>query len=92
MSNDYELAKKVAKRVAFKYDPKEKKQSKVDRLKKVLKERVGLSNGVSEDIADALVRNREVERLAIQKSWPLTKGTLEGPKGTMTLEELKAMI
>ena len=84
---------RVANRyLAFKYEPKEKKQSKVDRLMKVIRDATGLSRGVSEDIADAVVRNREVERLAIQKSWPITDGTIEGLSGSIKLDEVRSQV
>lgn len=84
---------RVARRyLAYKYDPKEKKQSKVDRLMRVIRDATGLSRGVSEDIADAVVRNREVERLAVQKGWPLEGGVIEGPAGTIKLEDVQAQV
>jgi hypothetical protein len=82
------LARKVARRYAFKYQHKEKKQHKVDRLLKTIRDATGISKGVATDIADAIVRGREVERLAIQKGWPLQEGVLEGPNGTIELKEL----
>lgn len=83
------LAAKVARRfIGFKYQSKETKEHKVDRLTKVLRTATGLSRGVSESICDAYVRGREVERLALQKSWPLTGGRITGPTGSMTLDEL----
>ncbi len=85
------LALRVAARFkdAFKYDDKEKKTSKVERLTKVLREKTGLSRSMGETIVDALVRGREVERLAMQKSWPIEDGTITGPDGTMTLAALR---
>lgn len=86
-------ASQVARRfLAFKYEPKEKKTSKVERLMKAIREATGLSRSVSEDIADAIVRNREVERLAVQKSWPLNEGVIEGPSGSIKLDELRAQV
>lgn len=78
--------------MAFKYEPKEKKTSKVERLMKVIRDATGLSRGVSEDIADAVVRNREVERLAIQKGWPIESGVIEGPSGTIKLEDVRSQV
>lgn len=88
------LALKVAARfrTGFKYEPKEKKQSKVDRIMRVLREQTGLSRGVSEDIADAIVRNREVARLAIQKNWPIEDGLIVGPQGALAWTELQASL
>lgn len=84
---------RVAQRFkAFKYEPKEKKTTKVDRLMKVIRDATGLSRGVSEDIADAIVRNREVERLAIQKGWPLQDGVIEGPSGVIRVDDVKAQV
>lgn len=84
-----ELAKKVAARWAFKYQPKETKQHKVERLMKMIREVTGLGRGTSEDVADAVVRNRNLGALALQKGWPVNEdGELEGPKGSMTLAEL----
>jgi hypothetical protein len=77
---------------AFKYQPKENKQSKVERLMKLIREATGISRGQSEGIADAIVRNREVDRLAIQKSWPIQGGTIEGPKGSISVDALRAEI
>lgn len=83
------LAPRVASRyVAFRYQPKETKEHKVDRLTKVLRDATGLSRGMSESIVDALVRGREVERLAVQKGWPLDGDRITGPAGEMTLEQL----
>lgn len=83
------LADRVMRRyVAFKYQPKETKEHKVDRLTKVLRDETGLSRGVSESIVDAYVRGREVDRLAIQKGWPLSGDRITGPTGSMTLDEL----
>jgi len=78
----------LAKRVAFKYVPKEKKEHKVDRLAKVIRDATGLSRGTSEAIADAVVRGRNLEALALQKSWPVEDGTLTGPDGSLELSRL----
>lgn len=83
------LVPRVVRRfLSFKH--KETKANKVDRLSKQIREATGLSRGQSEDIADAIVRGREVERLALQKSWPIQGGVIEGPKGTLDLKELDA--
>lgn len=87
------IAERVARRfLTFKYEPKEKKQSKVDRLMRVIREKTGVSRGVSEDIADAIVRGREVARLAIQKGWPIQDDEIVGPNGTLTLTEVRALV
>jgi hypothetical protein len=80
----------LARRVAFKYVPKEKKEHKVDRLSKVIREATGLSRGMSEAIADAVVRGRDLEALALQKSWPVEDGTLTGPNGSLDLRSLQS--
>lgn len=87
------IASRVARRfVALKYEPKESKQSKVDRLMRVLREETGLSRGVATDLADAFVRGRDVPGLALQKGWPIEDGTIVGPQGTLDLSRLKSML
>lgn len=86
------LTRRVFHRYAFKYIPKEKKEHKVERLSRALREATGLSKGQAVDIADAVVRGREVERLAIQKNWPITDGIVEGPKGAMSLKDLRSQV
>ena len=76
-------------RVAFKFQPKEKKQNKVDRLMKEIREATGISRSQAEDIADAIIRNREIERLAIQKGWPVEDGQIVGPNGSINLRQLQ---
>lgn len=93
MNQNKAMARRVAARYAFKYEPKEKKEHKVDRLKKEIADKTGVSKGLAEDIADALVRGRDVLRLAIQKGWDqLTEVNgdpiLEGPKGKLELASL----
>ena len=84
-----DLARKVAARYAFKYQPKETKQHKVERLTKVIRDLTGLGRGTAEDIADAVVRNRDLKALALQKGWPVSEqGALEGPKGSVALKDL----
>ncbi len=83
----------LAYRVAFRYQEKEKKQHKVTRLTEFIRNATGLSRGIAEGIADAVVRGREVLRLALQKGWPLGEdGLLEGPKGTLTLQTIQAQV
>lgn len=88
------MSQRVAKRFreGFKYEPKEKKQTKVDRLMRFIRERTGVSRGVAGDIADAVVRNRELDRLALQKGWPMQDGVIEGPSGTLPISEIKAEV
>lgn len=88
---DREMALRVASRfmTAFKYQPKEKKKSKVDRLTKFIREKTGLGRGQAQDIADAIVRGRNLEALALQKSWPVEDGQIEGSKGSLSLTEVR---
>ncbi len=91
MSDD--LAKRVAARYAFKYQPKEKKQHKVERITKVIRDITGLGRTTAESVADAVVRNRDLDALAIQKNWPLNDdGLLEGPKGAMDFKDIAAEV
>ncbi len=79
----------IARRVAFKY--KEKKQTKVDRLSKEIREATGVSKTMAADIADAVVRGRDLEALARQKGWTMDDdGKLEGPNGSLDLSKLDA--
>lgn len=82
------IAERVARRFAFKYEPKEKKQTKVDRVMRFIRDETGLSRGLSEQIADAFVRGREVERLAVQKGWPIENGVITGPQGSLELGKI----
>jgi len=82
------LARRVALRWAFKYVPKEKKEHKVERVRDMIREQTGLSKGQSEAIADAYIRGRDVERLALQKNWPIENGTVTGPSGSLELTAL----
>lgn len=86
------IAERVARRFAFKYEPKESKQSKVDRLMRFIREHTGVSRGVSEDMADAIVRNRDVLRLAIQKGWPIEDGAIVGPQGALDVAKVRSVV
>jgi len=88
------IAERVARRYveSFKYEPKEKKQSKVDRLMRHIREVTGVSRGVAGDIADALVRGRDVPRLAIQKGWPIEGDAIIGPEGSLDMADARSMI
>jgi len=82
------LIRQVVRRfMAFKYEPKETKQHKVERLSKAIREETGISRGQAEAIADAYIRGREIERLAIQKGWPLADGIVTGPDGAFELSK-----
>jgi hypothetical protein len=82
------IARRVALRWAFKHVPKETKEHKVERVRDVIREKTGLSKTQSEAIADAYVRGRDVERLALQKNWPIENGTITGPSGSLELSTL----
>lgn len=89
MTSDRLIARRVVARFvgAKPYvKDKETKEHKVDKLADKIRDATGLSKGMSESIADAIVRGREVLRLAIQKNWPISEdGVIEGPKGTLDL-------
>lgn len=87
-SVDDPLVKRVVQ--AFKYDHKETKEGKIDRLKKRIRDATGISGSKAEQIADAIVRGREVERLAVQKGWPIEDGIIKGDGGEIALSDLKA--
>ena len=89
LRHDQAMAQRVATRWAFKYVPKEKKKSKVDRLTKLIREKTGLGRGTAEDIADAVVRGRNTDALAVQKKWPVEDGEIEGPKGTLSIQKVR---
>lgn len=84
-------ARRVALRWAFKFVPKEKKEHKVERVRDIIREKTGLPKGTSDAIADAYVRGREVERLALQKNWPIEDGKIQGPSGSLDLNELPVL-
>ena len=86
-TGEAKAAKRLASRYrqSFKYEPKESKKSKVEKLMHVIREATGISKGMAEDIADAIVRGREVLRLALQKSWPIEDGQIVGPKGSIAI-------
>ena len=67
---------------------KETKQNKVKKMTKIIKDVTGLSKGVSEAIADAIVRGRDVVRLALQKDWPIDADIITGPTGSIDLNRL----
>ena len=83
------LTAKVAARWAFKYQPKEKKKSKIDRLGKYIRAQTGIGRGQAEDIADAIIRGRELDRLAVQKNWPVEDGKIKGDKGSVSFKQVR---
>lgn len=80
----------VRRFVALKYVPKEKKKNKAERLAKFIREKTGLSNAHAQGIADAIVRGRDLEALALQKNLPVEGGKIEGPKGSISVDKVKA--
>ena len=85
------IAANVVRRfTALKYVPKEKKKNKVERVSKLIREKTGLSNKQCDAIADALVRGRDLEALALQKNLPVEGGKIEGPKGSLTVSKVEA--
>lgn len=85
------LARRVALRWAFKYVPKETKEHKIERMRDLIRERTGLSKTQAEAIAAAYVRGREVERLALQKKWPIDNGIIQGPSGNLAMNDLPVL-
>jgi hypothetical protein len=78
MTNYPSIETRVARRFAFKYAPKETKKNKVEKAKKFIADKAGVSKSMAEAIADALVRGRDVARLALQKGWPIEDGKING--------------
>jgi hypothetical protein len=78
--------------VAFKYEPKETKQHKAERVGDSIRDATGLQKGVSLAIADAFVRGRDVNLLATPKAWPIERGMITGPRGEMPVSELPALL
>ena len=81
------LARKVALRFRDQRGPS--KKTRVRDLAHHIHETTGVSGGVSVQIADAFVRGRDVERLAIGKRWPIQNGVIEGPDGNLALNALQ---
>jgi hypothetical protein len=77
---------------AFRYEPKESKQSKVRRLMRMILDYTGIGRRVAEDIADAILRNRDLLGLAVQKNWPMNEGIIQGPLGEIPVEEVRAAL
>lgn len=78
---------------AFRYEPKESKQSKIRRLMRMISDYTGIGRRIAEDIADAIIRNRNLLALAVQKNWPMNEeGMIEGPHGILSVDEIRAAI
>lgn len=87
------MAERVVRRfTALKYVPKETKKSKAERLMKLIRDETGISKGHAEGIADAIVRNRDLEALALQKNLPVEDGVIQGPKGTLDVEKVRSLL
>jgi hypothetical protein len=67
---------RIALRVAYRFQPKETKLTKVEKTKDLLAEKAGISKSLAEKIADAIVRGRDVLRLAVQNGWPIDEDGL----------------
>jgi len=81
------MVARVAKR--FQDIRQETKKTRMNRIVKRLREETGISREKAEDIADAVLRNRDLDTLARQKSWPMYEGTVEGPRGSIPVMELR---
>jgi hypothetical protein len=100
MLNDLSIIHRVASRYllvssgreAFKYEPKETKQHKAERVGDKIREATGLQKGTAFAIAEAHVRGRNVNSLAVQKDWPIEQGVIIGPKGEMPVSELSSLL
>ena len=79
-------------RLTFKYEPKETKQHKAERVGDSIRDATGLQKGVSLAIADAFVRGRDISLLATPKDWPIERGLITGPKGKMPVSELSSLL
>jgi hypothetical protein len=55
---------------------------------RIILDHTGIARRVAEDIADAIIRGRNLTSLAIQKNWPIFNGMIEGPYGTFPLVTL----
>lgn len=83
----------IARRVAFRYEQKESKKHKVARLAKAIREATGISKGLAADIADAVIRGRNVDALAMQKGWPLNdRGEVEGSRGSLSFDRIRLLL
>ena len=87
----------IAIRVAHRYiearQQKEKKQHKVDRLMRFIRDVTGIGRGIAEGIAKNLVRSgRDIGSLARQKGWPIEDDVIIGPSGELALADARARI
>jgi len=71
--------------------PKRKKDSLKAEMAEVIRKITGLSLSVSGKIADAVVRKRDLDRLALQQDWPVEDGQLTGDKGSIALDLLPSL-
>jgi hypothetical protein len=83
---------RILKRFSLKYIPKETKRSKVDRLAKIIREATGISKSQAVDIAEAVVRKRDLEALTLQKGLPIEDGIIVGPKGLLPVEKILTLV
>ncbi len=73
----------VSRFLSGKFEYKETKQHKVEKIRDAIRAATGIMKGIAEDIADAIVRKRDLDALGRQKSWPVNEaGVVVGPKGT----------
>lgn len=83
---------RLASKVAYRYVQKETKKTQVLKLTRLIREGTGISKGKAEDIADAIVRGRDLKALALQKDWPVNdQGDIEGPRGSLSFEDAKRL-
>lgn len=100
MSSDLDIIHRVAsryqavstERMSFKYEPKETKQHKAEKIGDRIREVTGLQKGTAFAIAEAHVRGRNVSSLAVQKDWPIEREVITGPKGEMPVSELSSLL
>jgi hypothetical protein len=59
---------------------------------RLITDETGIARRVAEDIADAVLRGRNLAGLALQKRWPMVDGIIEGPRGTFPVEEVVAAL
>ena len=83
----------LASKVAYRFVQKETKKTQVQKLTRIIREGTGISKGKAEDIADAMVRGRDLKVLALQKDWPINEqGDIEGPRGSLSFDDAKRLI
>lgn len=64
-------------------------KSKMQGLRKLLQERTGLSRKYADAIIDAILRERDLSALALQKGLPIQENIIAGPTGTITVMEVR---